>query len=79
MPVSALLSQIPTALHGEVKKSRFYADRAAALIIQSGDSRRRTDNVEACYRKLFEDVVAMGKAAVPGDTSAAQKKKVREL
>lgn len=79
VPLGALFPHIPAALHDEVKKSRFYAERSGALIIQSGDSRRQSDNVEACYRKWYESMVSVGKAAIPGETSAEQKKKVKEL
>ncbi|KAL1635431.1 hypothetical protein SLS58_010294 [Diplodia intermedia] len=79
VPLDALLPILPTLLHQEIRSSRYYAANSNALVIQSDDSRKQTDNVHACYRKLHQLIVDAGKSAVPGETSEEQKERVRKL
>ncbi|GME22000.1 peptidyl-tRNA hydrolase domain protein [Neofusicoccum parvum] len=51
----------------------------ALLHQESDDSRKQTDNVHACFRKLHQLILDAGKTAVPGETSEEQKERVRKL
>lgn len=62
-----------------MRSSRYYAANSNALVIQSDDSRKQTDNVHACFRKLHQLIVDAGTSAVPGETSEEQKERVRKL
>lgn len=79
VPLDALLPLLPTLLHQEMRSSRYYAANSNALVIQSDDSRKQTDNVHACFRKLHQLIVDAGTSAVPGETSEEQKERVRKL
>lgn len=79
VPLDALLSHVPAALHHEVRASRYVAERSSAFIIQADDSRKQTDNAHSCYKRLYEAIVAAGQAAIPGETSAEQAKRVKDL
>jgi hypothetical protein len=77
--LDALLQYIPTALHAEIRASRYVAERASALIIQADDSRKQNDNAHNCYRRLHEAIVDAGRHAIPGETSAEQAERVKNL
>ncbi|KAF9638216.1 putative peptidyl-trna hydrolase domain-containing protein [Lasiodiplodia theobromae] len=79
VPLDALLPLLPAVLHQEIRSSRYFAANSHALVIQSDDSRKQTDNLHACYRKLHQLIVDAGKSAVPGETSEEQKERVRKL
>ncbi|KAL1621997.1 hypothetical protein SLS56_008941 [Neofusicoccum ribis] len=79
VPLDALLPLLPALLHQEVRSSRYHAANSNALVIQSDDSRKQTDNVHACFRKLHQLILDAGKTAVPGETSEEQKERVRKL
>ena len=70
---------LPVVLHPEIRSSRYYAANSNALVIQSDESRKQTDNIHGCYRKLHQLIVDAGKSAVPGETSEEQKERVRKL
>lgn len=48
-------------------------------MIQADDSRKQTDNVNACFRRLHDLITEAGKQAVPGETSPEQTKRVEGL
>ena len=73
------LHMIPKVLHPQIEGSRYYAANSQSLIIQADSSRNRNDNVEECYSKLHDLIVAAGRATVRGETSQAQKEKVKGL
>ena len=79
IPTTSLLPLLPTLLHPAVLNSRYHAPKSEAIVIQADDSRKQTDNVNACYRKLHELIVEAGRDAVPGETSAEQVKRVQDL
>lgn len=79
VPLDALLNHVPTALHHEVTASRYVAERSNAIIIQADDSRKQTDNAHSCYKRLYEAIVDAGRAAIPGETSVEQAKRVKDL
>ncbi|KAK1824980.1 hypothetical protein LTR12_000521 [Friedmanniomyces endolithicus] len=64
---------------GQNVNNRYHAARSNDLVIQADESRKQADNVEACFRKLSEVVAEAGREAVPGETSAAQGKRVEGL
>ncbi|KAL1601786.1 hypothetical protein SLS60_006701 [Paraconiothyrium brasiliense] len=79
VPLDALLEHVPSALHHEIRTSRYVAERSSAIIIQADDSRKQNDNAHSCYKRLYEAVVEAGRAAIPGETSAEQAKRVKDL
>lgn len=79
VPLHALLQHVPTALHREMRTSRYVAERSSAIIIQADDSRKQADNAQSCYKRLYEAIVEAGHAAVPGETSVEQAKRVKDL
>lgn len=79
VPLDALLRHVPTALHAEIRDSRYVAERASALVIQADDSRKQSDNAHSCYRRLYEAIVDAARRAIPGETSAEQAERVKNL
>ena len=73
------LHMIPRILHPQIERSRYYAANSRSLIIRGDSSRNRNDNVEECYKKLHDVIIAAGRATVRGETSQAQKEKVKGL
>jgi len=79
VPLDALLQHVPTPIHNELRRSRYVAVRANALVVQADDSRKQSDNAHSCYRRLYEAIAEAGKHAVPAETSAEQAQRVRHL
>ena len=79
LPTASLLPLLPTLFHGPLLQSRYHAAASNALVIQADDSRKQADNVNACFRKLHDLIVAIGRDVVPGETSAAQVQRVKGL
>ncbi|KAF2851242.1 hypothetical protein T440DRAFT_395423 [Plenodomus tracheiphilus IPT5] len=79
VPLEALLHHVPTAIHAELKRSRYVAVRSNALVVQADDSRKQNDNAHSCYKRLYEAIVEAGKHAVPTETSAEQVQRVKDL
>lgn len=79
MPLDALLQHVPTAIHGEIRRSRYVATRSDTIIVQADDSRKQNDNAHSCYKRLFEAIVEAGHHAVPAATSAEQVQHVKDL
>jgi peptidyl-tRNA hydrolase ICT1 len=79
VPLEKLLKHIPRALHHEIKASRYVAERSNAIIIQADDSRKQNDNAHSCYARLHQMITGAGRTAVPGETSAEQAKRVKNL
>ncbi|KAH7095563.1 hypothetical protein FB567DRAFT_32581 [Paraphoma chrysanthemicola] len=79
VPLDALLQHVPTALHGEIKRSRYVAASSNAMIVHADDSRKQGDNARSCYRRLYEVIVQAGNHAVPNETSAEQLQHVKSL
>jgi peptidyl-tRNA hydrolase ICT1 len=48
-------------------------------LIQSEESRKQAQNKNACFRKLHELLVEVGRQTVPGETSADQNARVKLL
>ncbi|KAI8939520.1 hypothetical protein NX059_003290 [Plenodomus lindquistii] len=79
VPLDALLQHVPTAIHGELKRSRYVAVRSNSIVVQADDSRKQNDNALSCYKRLYEAIVDAGKQAVPAETSAEQVQRVKDL
>ncbi|KAL5121053.1 hypothetical protein ACEQ8H_000902 [Pleosporales sp. CAS-2024a] len=79
VPLDALLTHVPTALHGEIKRSRYVAARSSTVILQADDSRKQSDNALRCYQRLFDAIVEAGRRAVPNETSTEQAQHVKQL
>ncbi|DAA75055.1 TPA_exp: Peptidyl-tRNA hydrolase domain protein [Trichophyton benhamiae CBS 112371] len=79
VPMSALLPLVPKILHPSIRSSRYYAENSQALVIQADESRKQSQNLNACFDKLTSMIAEAGRAAVPGETSPEQKKKVQKL
>lgn len=79
VPLSDLLPLVPPILHQDLRSSRFVADRAGALVIQSDEARNQSANVESCYEKLFRAVEETARRVIPGETSVEQRDRVRDL
>lgn len=74
-----LLHHVPTALHHAIASSRHVAPRSGAIVIQADDSRKQTDNAHSCYKRLYEAIADAANAAIPGETSPEQAKRVKDL
>jgi len=57
VPLMSLLPLVPHILHGEIRSSRFVANRSQSLVIQSDESRKQSENLEFCFEKL-QDILA---------------------
>ncbi|KAF2470270.1 uncharacterized protein BDR25DRAFT_161786, partial [Lindgomyces ingoldianus] len=79
VPLDALLRYIPSALHSEIRASRYMAPRSNSIIIQADDSRKQADNAQSCYARLHQVIVEAGRNALPGETSVEQAQRVKNL
>ncbi|OQO01563.1 hypothetical protein B0A48_12599 [Cryoendolithus antarcticus] len=79
LPLSSLLPLLPTLLHAPLRSSSYLAPSTGDLVISSDASRKQADNVENCYRKLYQLVEGIGRDVVPGETSVEQREKVVRL
>jgi|SRR5690242_3650641 len=79
VPLGALLNHVPTALHGELRHSRYVAAKSNDIVVQADDSRKQNDNALACYKRLYDAIVEAGRSAVPNETSAEQMRHVKNL
>ncbi|EED20276.1 peptidyl-tRNA hydrolase domain protein [Talaromyces stipitatus ATCC 10500] len=79
VPLSSLLPLVPSILHENLRTSRYVADRADALVIQSDEARKQSANIESCYQKLYKIVEESARDVIPGETSEEQKERVKNL
>ncbi|KAF2085426.1 peptidyl-tRNA hydrolase domain-containing protein [Saccharata proteae CBS 121410] len=77
--LSQLLPLLPRLLHSEVVKSRYCTTKTSDVVIQSDDSRKQNDNVQSSLAKLHRMIAEAGEKVVPGETSDAQKERVKNL
>lgn len=70
---------MPSALHLEIRSSRYNAPRSNSIIIQADDSRKQNDNMHSCYAKLQNMIIEAGRQALPGKTSADKSQRVKAL
>ena len=50
-----------------------------SLLFQSDESRKQAENRVSCHRRLNDFVLKLAKEVIPGETSQAQKERVRGL
>ncbi|KAI9703948.1 MAG: hypothetical protein M1820_005730 [Bogoriella megaspora] len=79
VPLDPLYRLVPKILHSEIRASRYYSSKGDALIIQADDSRKQSDNVHNCLKKLHDVVLEAGQKIIPGETSNLQRDRVRNL
>ncbi|KAL4884644.1 hypothetical protein BJY04DRAFT_215106 [Aspergillus karnatakaensis] len=79
VPLHSLLPLLPRIVHSPLQNSRYYAARKHSLVIQSEESRKQSDNVDACFQKLHQLVKSTTESVVPGETSPEQRDRVRKL
>lgn len=66
-PVGELIGTLPALLRDRLRTSRHYTKATDSLTIQAQAQRSRTANAEANREKLFEELVALYEATVPGE------------
>ncbi|KAL4945173.1 hypothetical protein BDV06DRAFT_48186 [Aspergillus oleicola] len=79
VPLESLLPLVPHAIHSPLQASRYYASRSNSLVIQSEESRKQADNVEACYEKLHKLLESSTTSVVPGETTPEKRERVKKL
>ncbi|KAF2150896.1 hypothetical protein K461DRAFT_184686 [Myriangium duriaei CBS 260.36] len=79
VPLSSLRPVIPKLLWSTIATSRYCSDRGQELVIQSDDSRKQQENVQKCLLKLNDLIAQAGRDNVPGETSDAQRSRVKNL
>ncbi|CEJ91901.1 hypothetical protein VHEMI07584 [[Torrubiella] hemipterigena] len=78
-PVYELARVLPHALRSALQKSRYYVASSDSLNFQSQTSRSRTSNQEENKSKLWEEILRIYDANVPGETSEAKREKHRNI
>lgn len=79
VPLPSLQAVVPKLLWPAISDSRYRSERGAELVIQSDDSRKQQENVHKCLLKLNDLILQAGRENVPGETSAAQRDRVKHL
>ena len=79
VPLDALLNHVPTALHRELRRSRYLASKSNDMVVQADESRKQNDNAHACYKRLYDAIRDAGRIAVPSETTAEQMRHVKNL
>lgn len=78
-PVYQLAKVLPQFLRGALQKSRYYVASSDSLNFQSQTSRSRTSNQDENKSKLWEEILRIYDANVPGETSDAKREKHRNM
>ena len=79
VPLERLLPHVPPLLHSGIRSCRYYADKSSSLLIEADESRKQGTNKDTCFRKLHQLLAEIGRQVVPGETSDAQKERVKGL
>ncbi|KAJ5960572.1 uncharacterized protein N7479_007722 [Penicillium vulpinum] len=79
VPLDALLPLVPRLMHHPLRTSRYAAERTQCLVIQSDEERKQSNNVESCFDKLHQLLKSSANEVIPGETSQAQRDRVRKL
>ena len=69
---------VPAALHLTLRNST-YVSKSGMIVIQADDSRKQSDNVNTCFKRLHETVLKAGRDCIPGETSAEKSKHVKAM
>ncbi|KAK6359630.1 hypothetical protein TWF696_000775 [Orbilia brochopaga] len=67
----------PIFIQGLKQNPRYLANNDSEVVISSDSSRSQSANVDDCYQKLYDAIV--NSTAIPGETSDAQKERVKKL
>ncbi|KAK4444997.1 hypothetical protein QBC34DRAFT_359063 [Podospora aff. communis PSN243] len=78
-PVKQLLGILPSLLHESIRSSKYYSQRSDSISIQAQTQRSRIANRDENHQKLFEELQALYKSTVPGETSADKIRKYEAL
>jgi peptidyl-tRNA hydrolase ICT1 len=78
-PIAQLLAILPKLLHSGIRSSKYYAKRNDCISLQAQTGRSRTANTEENYQKLFEEIQALYRNSIPGETSPDKKQKYSAL
>lgn len=79
LPLKDLLPSVPNLLHDQIRASPYYAEKSDALVIQADINRKQSDNVDACFMKLQDLILAAGRSSIKGETSPEQAERVKRL
>ncbi|KAL8750019.1 MAG: hypothetical protein Q9199_007332 [Rusavskia elegans] len=79
LPLKDLLPSVPNLLHDQIRASPYYAEKSDALVIQADSNRKQSDNVDACFMKLQDLILAAGRSSIKGETSPEQAERVKRL
>ncbi|KAF2666704.1 hypothetical protein BT63DRAFT_316217 [Microthyrium microscopicum] len=74
-----LLPLLPAILHQPIRDSQHYAAKSNSLIIQADGSRKQTDNSQDCLSRLHQHIIHLAQQVIPGETSDAQRERVKQL
>lgn len=77
--VGELMGTMPKILRDRLRSSRYYTKATDSLTIQAQAQRSRSANAEANREKLFEELVALYEATVPGETRPDKVVKYKEV
>jgi peptidyl-tRNA hydrolase ICT1 len=78
-PVKQLVTILPSLLYESVRSSKYYYKRSDSISIQAQTQRSRTANRDENHQKLFEELQALYRSTVPGETSADKTRKYEAL
>jgi peptidyl-tRNA hydrolase ICT1 len=79
VPLEQLLPLLPPLTHQALRDSRFYARNSNSIVIQADESRKQSDNSRQCLVRLHSLIREIAQTAIPGETSEAQKERVKKL
>jgi peptidyl-tRNA hydrolase ICT1 len=74
-----LLPLLPSLTHQALRNCRYYARSSNSIVIQADESRKQSDNSRQCLLRLHSLIRDIARTAIPGETSEAQKDKVKKL
>lgn len=78
-PIESLLQYIPTALHADLKKSRYFVSSTQSILIKCDTYRSQASNTAETHKRLFEELIEIYHRRIPGITTLEQKRKVQKL
>ncbi|KAK0611542.1 hypothetical protein B0T14DRAFT_330856 [Immersiella caudata] len=78
-PVKQLMTILPSLLHEGIRSSKYYSQRSDSISIQAQTQRSRTANRDENHQKLFEELQALYRSTIPGETSADKTRKYEAL
>lgn len=79
MPMKKLEPIVPKVLFHWLKGSRFHTEKSEQLVFRSDVSRSQSDNLNACFKKLYDLIVEAGRSSIKRETPLGQVIKVKKL